>query len=595
VYSENSQNPSGTPEGIQLDALPDHPPQHSMRMFREAVPVEQLIGTELPPPAVVECLLESFSASVAWYLSFFHEPSLRARLQGITDAGRARTEDTSFLLLVLVVLAIGAQYITAEQKWRHFGFEFDTTNMQDRLIGIVETKLLIVLDESSTSSVSLFNLLGSYYIFNRKTRRGFTFIGAAVRVAQMMDLHNESTWGEVDSTERQARRHAWWTLYTSDRFTAQVFGRPAAIQDIDMHVHYNATDDQGDDAQRGGEDDEAHDDAQRLVDREMYQVYKAKLYQIATPLTRGMQPSKGQATNDLIQQVQGVHQQLLEWEKSLPPKLRLQSFEETQFSYSKDSPLSTLNLQALALQVSYDNMQLLLHRPVVISRHLGKPTGTAHGPTDEDFILTSRRQCWSSALRMSYLVKHKAALEFANNTPMGAHIGMHGFAAGVMLAVFALLSPVSNQAQEAKQGLSRLLDILTSSQSWNPVLTQSAAILKDLLRLIMEKELKLLVEPNHDRVGSKLPERGAAASHGLPQTSMPRDQLGAGPSHHGPVTLSSPPSFSSYPHDFGDCFAFLANGSFDEAMTSFQDVFLGDGTSILGHELNCEADSTWAS
>lgn len=186
-------------------------------MFREAVPVEQLIGTELPPPDVVECLLESFSASVAWYLSFFHEPSLRARLQGITDAGRARTEDTSFLLLVLVVLAIGAQYITAEQKWRHFGFEFDTTNMQDRLIGIVETKLLIVLDESSTSSVSLFNLLGSYYIFNRKTRRGFTFIGAAVRVAQMMDLHNESTWGEVDSTERQARRHAWWTLYTSDR------------------------------------------------------------------------------------------------------------------------------------------------------------------------------------------------------------------------------------------------------------------------------------------------------------------------------------------------------------------------------------------
>ncbi|CAG9977433.1 unnamed protein product [Clonostachys byssicola] len=567
-----------------------------MRIFREAVPVEQLIGTELPPPAVVECLLESFSTSVAWYLSFFHEPTLRARLKGITDAGRARAEDTSFLLLVLVVLAIGAQYMTAEQKWRHFGFEFDTTNMQDRLIGTVETKLLIVLDESSTSSVSLFNLLGSYYIFNRKTRRGFTLMGAAVRIAQMMDLHNESAWGGIDSTERQARRRAWWTLYTGDRFTAQVFGRPAAIQDIDMHVHYNGTDDQGDAAQRAGEDDETHNnDAQMLVDREIYQVYKAKLYQIATPLTRGMQPSKDQATNDLIQQVQNVHQQLLEWEKSLPPNLTLQSFEGTQFSHPRDSPLSTLNLQALALQVSYDNTQLLLHRPLVIGRHLGKPTGTAADPTDEGFILTSRRQCWSSAMRISHLVKYKAALEFANNTPMGAHIGIHIFTAGVMLAVFALLSPMSNQAQEAKQGLSRLLEILTSNQSWNPVLSQSAAILKDLLRLIMEKELKLLVEPNHGRAGSKLSEGDATASHGLLQTSMPGDQLGSGPGHHSAVALSSPPPFSSQPHDFGDCFAFLANGSFDEAMTSFQDVFLGDGTSILGHESNCEADSTWNS
>uniref|UniRef100_A0A0B7KKK0 Xylanolytic transcriptional activator regulatory domain-containing protein n=1 Tax=Bionectria ochroleuca TaxID=29856 RepID=A0A0B7KKK0_BIOOC len=566
-----------------------------MRISREAVPVEQLIGTELPPPAVVECLLESFSTSVAWYLSFFHEPSLRARLKGITDAGRARTEDASFLLLVLVVLAIGAQYITAEQKWRHFGFEFDTTDMQDRLIETVETKLLIVLDESSTSSVSLFNLLGSYYIFNRKTRRGFTFMGAAVRVAHMMDLHNESAWGQVDSAERQARRRAWWTLYTGDRFTAQVFGRPAAIQDIDMHVHYNGTDDQGDAAQRGDEDDEAHDDVQRLVDREIYQVYKAKLYQIATPLTRGMQPSKGQATNELIQQVQSVHQQLLEWEKSLPPKLRLQSFEETPFSYSKDSPLSTLNLQALALQASYDNMQLLLHRPLVIGKHLGKPTGTAAEPTNEGFILTSRRQCWSSAMRISYLVKHKAALEFANNTPMGAHIGIHVFTAGVMLAVFALLSPMSNQAQEAKHGLSRLLDILASNQSWNPVLSQSAAILKDLLRLIMEKELKLLVEPNHDRTGSKSSEGDAIASHGLPQTSMPPDQLGSGPSHHNVVAPSPPPSFTSHPHDFGDCFSFLANGSFDEAMSSFQDVFLGDGMSVLDPESNCEADPTWNS
>lgn len=338
-----------------------------------------------------------------------------------------------------------------------------------------------------------------------------------------------------------------------------------------MYVHYNGTDDQGDTAQRAGEDDESHDDAQMLVDREIYQVYKAKLYQIATPLTRGMQPPKDQATNELIHEVQNVHQQLLKWEKSLPPKLRLESFEGTQFSHSKDSPLSTLNLQALALQVSYDNTQLLLHRPLVISRHLGKPIGTAAEPTDEGFILTSRRQCWSSAMRISYLVKHKAALEFANNTPMGAHIGIHIFTAGVMLAVFALLSPMSNQAQEAKQGLSRLLEILTSNKSWNPVLSQSAAILKDLLRLIMEKELKVLVEPSHGRAGSKLSEEDATASHGLPQTSTTGDQLGSGLGHHNLVAPSSPPPFFSHPHDFGDCFAFLANGSFDEAMTSFQD------------------------
>lgn len=182
-----------------------------------SVPISDLIGIDLPPRIITACLLDTFSESVIWYLSLFHEPTLRFRLEHILNAGRAKSDDTTFLMLVLIILATGARYVTDQQK-ECYKVEFSTSTLQNQLIGAIEQKLLVALDEATTTSVTLLNLLASHYLFNRKTRRAFTIIGAAIRAAQAMELHNESAWGEISPIEREVRRRLWWTLYTSDRY-----------------------------------------------------------------------------------------------------------------------------------------------------------------------------------------------------------------------------------------------------------------------------------------------------------------------------------------------------------------------------------------
>lgn len=376
---------------------------------------------------------------------------------------------------------------------------------------------------------------------------------------------------------------------------------------MDSHVSYPEMDDETTISQYSGSNEVFANGVHKPVSSGSYHRYKAKLYVIATPITRGMYSRED---GDTMDQIKSVHQQLLEWERTLPAELRLSSFNGSPFNYTKGSFSYALHLQAIALQVSYDNVQLLLHRPLLslkaVSRQgadvsdvtgdKGLQSEVNRGKT-EDIIAVSRRQCWASALRMSYLGEHQEALEFAKNTPFGAHVGLHCFTAGVTLAIFALSKPFSGQAQKAKQGVGRLIRIPTSSQSWSAVFNQGAEVLKDLLRLIVEKELKALVEPGHQ------PDKGLVrpvyddtlrnnGSHLEAQylSSTPHDgqtprRLPQSTTDGGSFQTSTPGStyhqtetmtpeshrLSTTLYGFSDYSISTANDNFDEALSSLQD------------------------
>jgi hypothetical protein len=52
-----------------------------------------------------------------------------------------------------------------------------------------------------------------------------------------------------------------------------------------------------------------------------------------------------------------IHTQLSSWKSELPDKLRLETYKD-----NPNSKLRILKMQALALQLTYDNMQIILHR-----------------------------------------------------------------------------------------------------------------------------------------------------------------------------------------------------------------------------------------
>jgi hypothetical protein len=111
-----------------------------------------------------------------------------------------------------------------------------------------------------------------------------------------------------------------------------------------------------------------------------------------------------------------------------------------------------------------------------------------------DMARLSKQQCWQSAVRTSLMSEeHWDILQAARTTPFGAHVGIHSFTAGVMLGIFALSNPLSNQVHEAKRGIARIIRVRSTSGYKAAVWTQSAGILEELLRLVLAEEMKRLV------------------------------------------------------------------------------------------------------
>lgn len=235
---------------------------------------------------------------------------------------------------------------------------------------------------------------------------------------------------------------------------------------------------------------------------------RGSLYRIAAPICRDMYARKDRARSDLISQVDEIHKQLIEWERTIPAELRLTSFPRYTPGQSSSKVSKIFQVQALALQISYDNIQLLLHRPMLsfLGRHSrssrSKPhnTGTSEksisseSAFDLEVAQTSKQQCWASAMRTSMLVENTEVWEAASKSPLGSHIGMLAFTAGVMLATFALSNPLSSQAQDAKHGIARIIRLPTlEGYSAPPIWPQSTRILETLLRLILAEEMKALL------------------------------------------------------------------------------------------------------
>lgn len=245
-----------------------------------------------------------------------------------------------------------------------------------------------------------------------------------------------------------------------------------------------------------------------------YQRYKFKLYRIATPIAKTIYFHRGATVREVVERVRDIHQRLIEWNCSIPLELKLDSFRSDVSRSNQDPILKTFQLQALALQLSYDNIQLLLHRPLLaytskVSRPLSTENreendedegfsnkGGAEIPTavandnSPDF---SRKQCWESAMHTSRIGKYSFILQMARSTHAASYVGIQAFTAGVMLAMFALPDPLSQEAREAKGAIARLIKMPKLAGFRTHVSEQCSRILEGLLRLILAEEMKSLV------------------------------------------------------------------------------------------------------
>jgi len=321
------------------------------------------------------------------------------------------------------------------------------------------------------------------------------------------------------------------------RFAATIFGKPVGLplEDIEVkipevigdktvqHPHFKST-------------ATMPDGSVEPVTTFSYVKYKLKFYQISSSIIGDLYFHRNPNVIELAAKVSQIHEELVEFHNSLPPELRLEELFST-----PDEPVTPETrpfiLQALALQVAYDNVQILLHRPLLSQdlQHFKDDKSTtsdslltteaisrSHSPSSRDIhqvLLLSRDKCWESAIRSSNLGKYQQCLRSARESHAAAFLGINLFTAGMVLCVIALSRPLSSQAQIAKQAVARIMALSRFLAGRVLLSAQTTKVLKDLVRLIGDKEVDVILS------GSEVFESTATITRAIPKTPVGRPKI----------------------------------------------------------------------
>jgi hypothetical protein len=266
-----------------------------------------------------------------------------------------------------------------------------------------------------------------------------------------------------------------------------------------------------------------------------------------------------QDVDNTMDQVQQIHRLLLQWESQIPPELRATSFASHSVALEHDPIFRIFALQAFTLQAAYENMQLLLHRPFIpLPSKLqaqdppdkGVKSSALVARHADEFITTSRNQCWISAMRMTDVDCVHGLLNILERTTPYTQWVSYAFNGGVMLAILALTSIGSNRTPLCKQALARLIKALQRGTTKLEMCEQVCRILTKLLHLIAAEEVKVML--NASTEGAVHEEDLIVPDYGYPKLreDVPhfRDQTRSIPSTRAisPARGTSPPVRTSH-------------------------------------------------
>ncbi|KFY86156.1 hypothetical protein V500_07829 [Pseudogymnoascus sp. VKM F-4518 (FW-2643)] len=457
----------------------------SNNVLAPLVPVVEIIGIELPSYAVCNKLLETYFSAVHWFSLVVYEPKFRGRYNEIVQSGLASRSDHGFLLLLLMVLTMGCWYTPKSSDLCLSGNDMEAIRSQ--FLKVVQRDFMELMDEDCLEFVQLCALLGSFYLYHGRPRSSFSILGAATKTAQAMDLHrdSETRWTFED---REERKRVWWTVYTWDRFATITYGRPLSINDRDCNVQTPSV-----------ILENVHFDPhlqETQICLSTYQCQLNQVYRIASPLLEdiyGMRTSHNMDRCSQQKMVAEANQALLKWQQDLPPHLSFDRLNDlTAYSLTEEKMHS---LQALSLQLTYDNLMIVLHRPLLAGRgsleRSAAPEATSPiSPFSDDMRDISFKRCLRSALRISNIQQKPILFSLARTTHLVSFLGMNLFTASVVLFICALSDTLSDTAQEAKRGLKRTLQMQKSLSKHASLSMQCTTILEDLVQLILRKEME---------------------------------------------------------------------------------------------------------
>ncbi len=486
----------------------------------------------MPPPAVMEAALRAYFDHMHWFICIFHEPEF---MQAVTPLLRQSTwnneRSRGRVIAALTVAAVGLQCVAQESRWPGHSllasFSLQAASLRDELIAEVRLHVLKLMDECSLEAVQVSLLLGTYFIFHGSPGLAWNMLGLSVRSAYALSMHCSSTVTLPDPILSQVYCRTWNHITVADTYSAMIYGRPASLDAAFCHLHEMTE----------LEDTRLPPTVARLLEepnanRLMYHTQKYRLYElIRTALNRfrliNLQtPVSPDSFASLVEAIANSQTSLDSWKTHLPTIMKGQYWKEhPEFvpPANENSPLSPearafrhLFLQSQILQITYDSAVLFINRPLLEyqARPEFRTVIAEHLP----------------AIRLSLDLSLKAALRVSRVSPAHheselslAFVLMNFFTAGVILCLALTVRPFSKAANEAKEGILRIIRASRKLQSKNKIAKHTEQLLTRLLKLSLRQELDNALHNNNESASDMNPrEQGQEPSHYASPSQSPR-------------------------------------------------------------------------
>ncbi|EOO03986.1 putative fungal specific transcription factor protein [Phaeoacremonium minimum UCRPA7] len=273
-----------------------------------------------------QTLIDAYFKRIHVFVPMLDETTFRA------DYLEGQRFDAPWLALLNMVFAMGSIVAMKSDDYNHI-------NYYNRAM---EYLPMDAFGSSHIETVQALALIGGYYLhYINRPNMANAVLGAAIRMASALGLHRESlAQGGSDLIAAETRRRTWWSLFCLDTWATTTMGRPSfgrwgpAINIRAPEFGINAA-----------RDSSQHAGILPLIEN-------IKFCKIATQIQDMLAISPLLRTEDRC----NLDGQLLNWYSNLPWLLR-----------TTDPCAEPLYIGRCIMKWRYQNLRMLLHRPVLLS------------------------------------------------------------------------------------------------------------------------------------------------------------------------------------------------------------------------------------
>jgi len=397
-----------------------------------------------------QTLIDAYFKRIHVFIPMLDEATFRA------DYLEGQRFDAPWLALLNVVFAMGSIVAMKSDDYNHINYYNKA----------MEHLPIDAFGSSHLETVQALALIGGYYLhYINRPNMANAVLGAAIRMASALGLHRESlSQGSSDLAAAETRRRTWWSLFCLDTWATTTMGRPSFGRfgpAINIRPPEFGISQQRDSAQHAG--------ILPLVEN-------IKFCKIATQIQDVLAISPLLGTEDRC----NLDSQLVNWYNNLPWLLR-----------TTDPCAEPLYIARCIMKWRYQNLRMLLHRPVLLS--LASTAITSHVSEQDIAAIETCRELARQTIE-------DISREWSRNQMSGWNAVWFLYQAAMIPLVSIFWQWNSPRIPEWHKQIEAIIDLLDAMEDWSLAARRSREVIWRMFDASRQPSLMRRGSPMHNPI-----------------------------------------------------------------------------------------------